>query len=81
MRTCLKNGHENGKNAKMNSSTQKCFTLKNVWKLIFENWHKKWSIFKHFTLKVRNKLVFSIEIVWKMVILKIFEDEEFKISK
>ena len=24
--------HENGKNAKMNSRTQKYFTLKNVWK-------------------------------------------------
>ena len=34
MRTCLKKGHENGKNAKMNSSTQKYFTLKNVWKMM-----------------------------------------------
>ena len=34
MRKCLKNDHENGKNAKMNSSTQKCFTLKNVWKMM-----------------------------------------------
>ena len=41
MRTCLKKGHENGKNAKMNSSTQKCFTLKNVWKIIFEKLTQK----------------------------------------
>ena len=41
MRTYLKKGHENGKNAKMNSSTQKGFTLKNVWKIIFENLMKK----------------------------------------
>ena len=34
MRTCLKNSHEIGKNAKMNSSTQKCYTLKIVWKMI-----------------------------------------------
>ena len=34
MRTFLKKGHENGKNAKMNSSTQKYFTLKNVWKMM-----------------------------------------------
>ena len=26
MRTCQKNGRENAKNAKMNSSTQKCIT-------------------------------------------------------
>ena len=35
-RKCLKNGHKNGKNAKMNCNTRKYFTLKNVWKIIFE---------------------------------------------
>ena len=34
MRTSLKKEHKNRKNAKMNSSTQKCFTLKNVWKMM-----------------------------------------------
>ena len=29
-----KNDHKNAKNAKMNSSTQKLFTLKNVWKMM-----------------------------------------------
>ena len=41
MRTCLKKGHENGKNAKMNSGTQKYFTLKNVWKMISEKLTQK----------------------------------------
>ena len=34
MSTCLKKDRKNRKNAKMNSNTQKCFTLKNVWKII-----------------------------------------------
>ena len=31
---------------------------------------------KHFTLKVPKNIVFSMESVWKMVILKIFENVE-----
>ena len=48
MRTCLKKDHENGKNAKMNSSTQKPFTLKNVWKIIFKKMTQKLMIFQVF---------------------------------
>ena len=36
MRTSLKIGRENAKNAKMNSSTQKYFTAEIVWKMIFD---------------------------------------------
>ena len=61
----------------MNSSTQKYFTLKNVWKIIFEKLIKKLTyFFKHFTLKVPNKMMFSMEIVWKIVYLKILENDE-----
>ena len=48
MRTCLENSHENRKNVKMNSSTQKCFTLKNVWKIIFEKLMQKLTHFLAF---------------------------------
>ena len=48
MRTCLKKGHENGKNAKMNSSTQNYFTFKNVWKIIFEKLMQKLTNFLAF---------------------------------
>ena len=65
MRTCLKNDRKNAKNAKMNSSTQIYFTLKNVWKIIFEKLMQKLTHFLDFTLKVPNKMMFSIKIVWK----------------
>ena len=47
MRTCLSFIDERQKNAKMNNSTQKCFTLKNVWKMIIKkieenNENPKW---------------------------------------
>ena len=45
-------------------------------KLFSKNWLKNWWIFKRFTLKVPNKIMFSMEIVWKMAILIIFENEE-----
>ena len=70
MRTCLKNSHENRKNAKMNSSTQKCFTAEIVWKIIFEHFFKKRLFLQPFTLKSPNKKMFSIEIVWKVVKIK-----------
>ena len=51
MRTCLKNSRENGKNAKMNSSTQKYFTAENVWKTIFENLTEKITKFNTFYIE------------------------------
>ena len=57
------------KKAKMNNCTQKCFTLKNVWKIIFENIDAKIDSFFAFTLKVQKKKVFSMQSVWKMIYL------------
>ena len=48
MGTSLKTVHENGKNAKMNSSMQKYFSLKNVWKIIFEKSIQKLTHFLAF---------------------------------
>ena len=39
-------------------------------KYFFKNWHKKWLILQQFTLKVPNKVVFSMGDVWKMAIEK-----------
>ena len=70
MRTCPKIVLENRKNAKMNSSTQKYLTLKNVWKIIFEKLMQKLTYFLAFYVESTNKKVFSMESVWKMVYLK-----------
>ena len=60
MRTCLKFAHKNGKNAKMNSSTQKSFTLKNVWKIIFEKLIQKLTHFLTFYVEcIKYNIVFN----------------------
>ena len=57
--TCIKKVHENRKNTKMNSSTQKYFTSKNVWKKIFQNMMEKMTDNAFYIESPNKKSIFN----------------------